>query len=80
MEFKKYFKVEEKYIEEKHIEEKIDIEIDDILKKIRKSVKIKQIVPTKFGIEVKLFNSQDAQDAAKIADTKKIDGSSIFID
>lgn len=79
MEFKKYFKDEEvDQIEDKQVEE--SIELDDTLKKIRKSVKIKQIVPTKFGIEVKLFNAQDAQDAAKIAGTKKIDGSSIFID
>jgi len=53
---------------------------DDILKDIRKKVKIKTIIPTKFGVEVVLFNPNDAQEAAKIANTKKVEGSSIFLD
>jgi hypothetical protein len=54
-------------------------DIDKILSDIRKKVKIKTIIPTKFGIEIVLFNPDDAEKAAKIAGTKDIDGNSIFI-
>ena len=52
----------------------------DILKDIRKKVKIKTIIPTRFGIEVVLFNPNDAQTAGRIAKTHKIEGNSIFLD
>jgi len=79
MDFKKYFN-KEKIIESEGeiIENKIDF--DNILEKIRKEFKIKQIIPTKFGIEVKFFNVDDAKSASKIAKTSKIDGNSIFMD
>jgi len=76
MNFKKFFKESSK--QEEIIEKSSNTE--DILEKIRKEVKIKQIIPTRFGIEVKLFNTKDAETAAKVAKTDKIDGSSIFID
>ena len=54
-------------------------DIDKILSDIRKKVKIKTIIPTRFGTEIVLFNPNDAQEAAKIAKTKDIEGNSIFI-
>ena len=53
----------------------------DVTKKIRKAgIKIKSIIPTKFGLEVVLYNKDDAKEAGKVAGTKKVDGNSIFID
>jgi len=53
----------------------------DVTKKIRKAgIKIRSIIPTKFGLEVVLYNKEDAKEAGKVAGTKKVDGNSIFID
>jgi phosphoenolpyruvate synthase/pyruvate phosphate dikinase len=77
--FKEEFnKVYESVIKDKMTEDKKNT--TDILKDIRKKVKIKTIIPTKFGIEVVLFNPSDAQTAGRIAKTHKIEGNSIFLD
>lgn len=46
----------------------------------KKGIKIKAVHPTRFGKEIVLFNTEDAEKAAKIAGTKKIDGKSIFVE
>lgn len=56
-------------------------ELDDNIEKIKKSkIKIRQIIPTRFGKEVVFFRDSDAEEAAKVVGTKKIDGKSIFIE
>ena len=53
----------------------------DVTKKIRKEgIKIKIIIPTKFGLEVVFYNKEDAKKAAELVGTNKIDGMSIFVD
>jgi hypothetical protein len=51
----------------------------DIVKNIRDKVKVKNIIPTRFGVEVVLFNTADAKEAAKIAGTTDVEDTSIFI-
>ena len=77
--FKDYFsKNDEKFkIETKTINEAKDI--NDTIADIRKKVKVKNVIPTRFGVEVILFNNNDAKEAAKIAGTKDIEDTSIFI-
>ena len=53
-------------------------DIDKILSDIRKKVKVKAIIPTRFGLEVILFNPNDARTAARIAGTHDIEDNSIF--
>ena len=79
--FKKYFNSEIKKttIKEENISILESKDFDKVLADIRKEVKIKQIIPTRFGIEVILFNKNDAELAAKIANTDKIEGTSIFV-
>jgi hypothetical protein len=62
-----------------YIKESNESEKDNILSNIRKEVKIKDIIPTRFGIEIILFNSADARKAAEIAKTEDIEGNSIFV-
>ena len=79
--FKDFFESSDKEefkIETETLEEATDI--NAIVEKTRKKMKIRTIIPTKFGVEIVLFNPQDAKEAAKIAGTKKVDGNSIFVD
>ena len=82
--FKDFFKQNEN--EKEDISFVIETSKDNIstqnnLQKIRDSgIKIKTIIPTKFGFEITFFNKFDAQKAAKIIDTDKIDGTSIFME
>jgi len=56
-------------------------DIDDITDKLRKAnIKIKIVIPTRFGKEIVFFSNEDAIKAAKIAKTKKIDNKSIFVE
>lgn len=80
MSFRNSFENIEKIIKEAP-EVIIEAESTSNIDKIKKSnIKIKLIVPTKFGEEVIFFRASDAEDAAKLVGTKKIDGNSIFID
>jgi len=79
--FKEYFgKSEENFkIETETVTEAVDI--NKALDKIRKSnIKVKNILPTKFGVEVEFFSTDNAKEAAKLVGTKKVDGKSIFLE
>ena len=79
--FKDFFKTKKEsyFTVSKQINEKIDP--DEKIKNIRKKgIKIKTIVPTKFGFQVDFFNANDAKQAAEIADTNKIAGNSIMVE
>jgi len=55
----------------------VEAEALDILKNSK--IKVKNIIPTKWGTEVIFFNAKDAQEAAKLVDAEEADGSSILI-
>jgi len=78
--FKQYFKEEKIQTPLQKVEEKTEKEIDKTISEIRKKLKIKSIVPTKFGFQVDFFNPNDAKEAAKMADTSKISGNSIMVE
>ena len=53
---------------------------EDALEKIKKSkLKVKAIIPSKFGTEIIFFNSKDAETAADLVNADEADGSSIFV-
>ena len=79
--FKEYFgeSKETFVVETNTVSEAVDI--NKALDKIRKSnIKVKNILPTKFGVEVEFFSKANAEEAAKIVGTKKVDGKSIFLE
>ena len=58
-----------------------EVLVEDAAEDIRKKgIKIKAVHPTRFGKEIVLFNTSDAEEAAKLVGTKKIDGKSIFVE
>jgi len=53
---------------------------EDALEKIKKSkLKVKEIIPSKFGTEIIFFNSKDAKEAGKLVGADDIDGHSILV-
>ena len=80
MKFKTFFKEEKVQIIDQTILT-ISEDTEDNLKKIRdKGIKIKSVIPTRFGNEIVFFKEYDAETAAKLLKTDKMDGKSIFID
>jgi len=76
--FKDFFKP--KKIIETVTEEIITETAEDDIQKIRdKGIKIKTVIPTRFGTEVVFFKEIDAVTAAKLIKKSKIDAKSIFI-
>ena len=78
--FKDYFSTDGDLfnIEVTKVEERI---VEDTAEDIRNAgIKIKAIHPTRFGKEIVLFSTVDAKEAARIVNTKKIDGKSIFVE
>lgn len=81
MDFREQFQLAFKDDISENTEKIIQEDDSEDIEKIRKAkIKIKQILPTKFGKEVIFFKDQDAIKAAELVQTKKIDGKSIFID
>jgi len=75
--FKEFFKPEK--ISEA-TEKIIVVEAEDDIQKIRDArLKIKTVIPTRFGNEVVFFKERDAEDAQKLIKNSQIDGKSIFI-
>lgn len=59
----------------------LEVEEDDSIAIIKKSnLKIKQILPTRFGKEVVFYREDDAKEAAQLLKITKIDGKSIFLE
>lgn len=59
-------------------------EAETKLEKIKKdlrdnNIKIKNIIPTNFGVELILFNKDDAISASKIIKTNKVKNNSVFV-
>lgn len=78
--FKDYFGVEGDLFNIE-VTKRDELLAEDVTEYIRKEgIKIKAIHPTRFGKEVVLFSTADAEKAAKIVGTKKIDGKSIFVE
>ena len=72
---KKEIEITETFLEER------DTSQENVLKKIRdQDIKIKNVFPTSFGIEIEFFNRQDAQKAKDLINTSKIKDKSIFVD
>ena len=78
--FKEFFKPE-KITED--VIEKVNVtvtEAEDNIQKIRDAgLKIKTVIPTRFGNEVVFFKERDAEEAQKLIKDSQIDGKSIFI-
>jgi len=76
--FKEFFKP--KKITEDVIEKVTVTEAEDNIQKIRDAgLKIKTVIPTRFGNEVVFFKERDAEEAQKLIKDSQIDGKSIFI-
>lgn len=78
--FKEYFKVKSDVFTLNAISESQDTDINKLLDKIRKdNIRVKTIIPTKFGTEIVFYNATDAENAAGIINTKEVDDKSIFV-
>ena len=78
--FKEYFKIDGDSFTLKTVTESKHVNINDLLDKIRdKDIRVKTIIPTKFGTEIVFYNTYDADSAAKIIKTTEVDGKSIFV-
>ena len=76
--FKEFFKPEK--ITEDVIQKTIIETAEDDIQAIRDArIKIKTVIPTRFGNEVVFFKEQDAEEAKKLIKNSQIDGKSIFI-